>query len=290
MPRLHFGQQEGTGNSIVDGVISQKSFKILIETKKKKNFSISQINNHLNGFEDEEIRILLLIGGEILNKDKFDEIREKTVAKFNQNSQNDKNIEMSNISFNQVIKTFRDTIEEFDLEMQDLIDDYESFCDNENVLNKKDVRMRYVPCGDTFDLNLQYNLYYMPEDRGYRSHKYLGIYKNKCIRAIGKIKKITCINADKNGENIEVTEGDKLNDEEKKVLSEVIKEAYENYGHKVYKNHRFFITEKLYETEFKKTSKHGVLRARYHNLKEIFGKDLPDNVSVIADKLKKHEF
>lgn len=292
VPKLYFGQQESTESSVVDGVISQKSFKILIETKNKKYYRTDQINNHLTGFEKEDRKILLLIGGEILESNKLENIREKTVTEYNKNIDDDNIVELYNTSFNQIIKTFREVIEEFDVEMQNLVDDYEAFCEKKKVLNKKSVRMRVVPCGTTYDLNMKYDLYYMSAPRGYRSHKYIGLYKNKCIQAIGEIKKISQIEMEEGKEDIKVIEGDKLNKEEEEIIFKAIKEAYDRYGDKVNKDHRFFIVDKFYETEYKKTSKYGVQNARYYNLENILGEDITevDGVSVIADKLKDYEF
>jgi len=290
VPKLNFGQQAKTESSVVDGFINQESFKILIETKKRKNFSTSQINNHLTGFQDEDQKIMLLIGSEPLKDNYLNTVRSNTVAEYNKEMDGDSYIELYNTTFNSIINVFREVVDDYDFQMHELIDDYEIFCEDKNILDKRSKRMRYVPCGSTFDLNLKYNLYYMPASRGYKSHKYLGIYKNKCIRAVGKIKKISVANYNKNTEELKVIEGDDLSKEEEKKIIKVINEAYDKVGHKIHQNTRFFLTEELYETNFYKKSKYGVPGARYHNLEELLNEDIPDNTKKLADILNNYEF
>jgi len=61
---IHFSQQSRgqKGTTLPDGMISQSSFKIIIETKLKTNqFDISQLVGHLQSFENETQKILLAL-------------------------------------------------------------------------------------------------------------------------------------------------------------------------------------------------------------------------------------
>lgn len=44
---VRFGQQEKKGNGVVDGSITQESFKLVIETKLGDNFTAAQLERHL---------------------------------------------------------------------------------------------------------------------------------------------------------------------------------------------------------------------------------------------------
>lgn len=41
--------------------------------------------------------------------------------------------------------------------------------------------------GTIIDFNISNNIYYDKSERGFRAHDYLGLYKQKRVRAIGKI-------------------------------------------------------------------------------------------------------
>ena len=56
------------------------------------------------------------------------------------------------------------------------------------------------------------------------------------------------------------------------------------------KDHRFFLVDKYYETKYKKTSKYGMMGARYFDLAEILGDYIPDNTRDIAKKLSELEW
>ena len=47
--------------------------------------------------------------------------------------------------------------------------------------------MRMQLAGVTFDFNIKSNIYYDNAERSFREHNILGLYKNKSVRAIGKI-------------------------------------------------------------------------------------------------------
>jgi len=50
--------------------------------------------------------------------------------------------------------------------------------------------MRVQLADTTFDFSVNENLYYDNIDRGFSAHDYLGLYKEKSVRAIGKITAI----------------------------------------------------------------------------------------------------
>jgi hypothetical protein len=58
---LRFGQQVGTGSSVVDGFIAQDSIKIVIEKKLASGFNGDQLLRHLDVFQDERHKLLILL-------------------------------------------------------------------------------------------------------------------------------------------------------------------------------------------------------------------------------------
>ena len=51
---LHFQQQKATDKSVLDGFISQDSVKIAVETKLFDSFDLTQLENHLTVFKNEQ--------------------------------------------------------------------------------------------------------------------------------------------------------------------------------------------------------------------------------------------
>ena len=51
-------------DSVPDAVISQKSFKIVVETKLYNQFDKRQLVNHLKEFGSEDIKVLLTLRSE----------------------------------------------------------------------------------------------------------------------------------------------------------------------------------------------------------------------------------
>lgn len=288
--QIYFGQQKGTGKSIIDGVIFQESFKILIETKRGNNFTTKQIKRHLNGFENEHQKILLLIGSEPVKNNELEKLKAETVFEYNKLENVENGVKLINTTFNELIDLFEEVIEVFDKDMQELIEDFKILCEEQNLMNKKKTRMRGVPCGDSLELNIENNIYYMPSDRGYKNHEYIGLYTNKCIRAVGEIDKVSVLKCNTEEKKVENVEGDVLNNKEKEKILKVVEIAFERYGHKISENTRFFLVKDFYLTEYEKNSKYGMMGARYFDLSEILGDDYTDNIEIIAEKLKKYDW
>ena len=128
---LNFEQQKAGENSIPDGLIKQDSFKILIETKRGKNFSEKQLKNHMNGFENEKYKILLVIStSDTSNKKKRNLIE----------TANKRDIQLVFTTFNRIISAARNIFSEYEYEMKNLINgeklariDYVKIVDPDNL-------------------------------------------------------------------------------------------------------------------------------------------------------------
>lgn len=267
---IKFGQQEKGQYSIPDAFIQQDSFKILIETKLYNQQDINQIKNHFTEFKDEPNQIFLWINKEpIVNKYKNEIFNE--VKKFNKNRNH--KVCFASITFKEICGTFNDILNYYDFEMKEMIQDYEAFCYESGLLDNADTKIRFVPVGDTLTENMMYNIYYYPISHSYQSHNYIGLYNAKTVKGIGKIICSADINYDVNNDNMDIKETQigSLTDENKKSIKEVIAHAYNEYGYEIYKNHRFFIVDKFYETEFKKISPGGMMGKRYYDISTIEG-------------------
>lgn len=280
---LEFSQQEKNEESIPDGIFYQESFKVAIETKMGKHFDELQLINHLNTFEKIEGKKVLIGLSPIF----MDENLKRKIIKI---SQETNNVIFKNLTFKQIINTFREILEDYEFELHNIIDDYEEYCNQSGLIKETKFKMRIVPCGDSFELNKKHNVYFCPEKRGYSDHRYIGIYKNKSVGAIGKIKNIVVAKL-LNSELIIKEKKTILSEDQKENIINIINESKEVYGWNISKDHRFFIVEQFYPTDFKKSSKGGIQGARFKNLKEILNVEgnLP-KTEKIAELLNKENW
>jgi len=110
------------------------------------------------------------------------------------------------------------------------------------------------------------NLYYDNIDRGFSAHDYLGLYKEKSVRAVGKINAIIAAVTMENGLEYKV-ELRVLTNERKQQIDRAIEDG-KNYGY-VLDTTRYFFVEKFYETDFKKITPRSPMGSRVFDLSQI---------------------
>lgn len=248
---LQVNQQERGPESVPDGELSQPSFLLVLETKRGDSFREGQLKRHLEAFGGEDQQVLLLLTRGDPDMNSFDDVNEAA---------QDQGVTFGTVTFSTLIDALigdDGILGEYERDLRTLVRDYESFCSEEGLLPEDDV-LRAVPCGDTHELNARLNLYYMPASRGYRTHDYVGIYFNKSIQYIGKLKKDVEVNLQGGkltGETVDLTE------EEREQIQEAMWPAIEQ-------NHRFLLVEKFHPTDFTKESKYGMRGAQYFSLRE----------------------
>ena len=187
-----------------------------------------------------------------------------------------------------------DIVDERDSEIMAVLDDYKKYCFDEKLIPDDENWMRAIVAGTTLEDNLKYDFYYDQASRGYSGHGYIGLYKGKSIRAIGKLKK-TVVAELVNGEVSYINEsGEVATKEEIEKIKEAIVHAESEYGYNLKTvKHRYFIVEHFYPTDFKKASKNPIQKSKYFNLAEMFkSKTLPktDEIASILDGKTWEEF
>lgn len=285
---VKFEQQTSASYSVPDGAITQESFKIVIETKLYGQENIDQVIKHTNSFGEEKNKFLMLINVHKIPTDYKKKIRDKLNEKVT-------GIELIDTTFEDIITSFRLVIADYDTEMNMIIDDYEDYCNSENLISIEDRLMRVLPVGNTLEHNFKYKLYYAPTSRSYnRRHKYLGLYTQKKIKGVGEI--ILIVDADylKEAKKLkcEVVEGahDQLTEEVQNNILQAMIHGEKDFGYQIYTGHRFFIVSQFIETEFKKDSSGGLLGARYFDLTE-YGLDKAElSIELIAKKLNNQKW
>jgi hypothetical protein len=276
---LQFRQQKGTGKSVVDGFIAQDSIKIVVETKLTPTFDLAQLENHLNVFDVEQHKLLILLSplmGDGLSG-QLVSIRKKAALK---------NISVVHTSFEDIVEKTRKCLSDHDEEMLALASDFEVFCSENNLLPRDQYSLFVPPCGLSFEANERFRLYYCPAIRSHRDAKYLGIYAQKKVRAIGQISKVVaCTVNTATGKVSAENEAIDLTDEEKERILGAVKEA-ETREWDLTTGHKFYLCDSLEPTDFLKISPGGIVGHRNFDLEKVLGNKVPKDLSTIARSLR----
>lgn len=284
-PEISFDLQVAGDESVPDAIISQKSFKIVVETKLYNQFGKQQLMNHLKQFGSEDIKVLLTIDPKPMKVELFSEMASE-IKKYNADNINRlmHPIKHVNLTFEQLVEAMEDIIDDRDTEIISVLDDFKKYCFDEKLIPDSYKWMRAIVAGTTFNDNMELNLFYDQESRKFSEHGYIGLYKDKSIRAIGKLKK-TIIAVEENHEMKYRTEsGEPSTPDDIKRIEEAIRRATD-YGYNLRTiSHRYFMVEKFYPIDFRKSSKNPIQKSKFFNLAEMFGyKTMPDTETISKD-------
>ena len=282
-PEIIFTLQEKSISSIPDATITQESFKIVVETKMSDWFYEEQLVRHLNSFNDEKYKVMITLAPELMEATKKNAF-EKTLRRYNAN-QNRPVIHI-NTTFEAMANAISEVLDDRDYEMQDVLADYLNYCYTDGLIPVSDAwkYMRMQLAGATFDFNVESNVYFDSVDRGFRAHDTLALYKNKSVRAIGKvIARITAVETENEVKyNAEFGE---LTEERKEIIKNAMAEG-DTHGYNLRSNeHRYFFVEKFYETDFKKITPRAPMGTRIFDLTQVLRtEDIPD-IEELAKRL-----
>ena len=236
----------------------------------------------------EEIKVLLTLDPKPLKKSLMDSFG-VALKKYNTDkiSMIKTPIRHVNITFEQLVDAMEDIVDERDSEIMAVLDDYKNYCLEEKLIPDDENRMRAIVAGTTFEDNLKYNFYYDQASRGYSGHGYIGLYKGKSIRAIGKLKKTSVAELVDGKVSYTNESGEAATKEEIEKIKEAIIHAELEYGYNLKTiKHRYFIVDQFYPTDFKKASKNPIQKSKYFNLTKMFkSKTLPktDEIAALLD-------
>ena len=128
--------------------------------------------------------------------------------------------------------------------------------------------MTVVPCGTSLRENVRFRLYFEPPSRPSKARsKFIGLYKEKCVRYIGRIRTVVVGKLGIDTVNVQSTEGHNPTAEELRRISDII-HACSYYPDLREEWTRYYIFDQFEETEIRKTSKGGIWGARVFNLSD----------------------
>ncbi len=282
-PEITFSLQEKGRKSVPDATISQESFKIVVETKLFDWFYKEQLEKHLLSFKDEKFKVFMTLAPTHMAKAKKTDF-ESELKEYNKRQKYP--VIHINTTFEEIVTAIQEILDERDYEMHEVLEDYIIYCENDNLMASSNAwkLMRMKLTGKTYEFNVENDVYYDSVEHGFRAHGYLGLYKEKSIRAVGKIEAIITAVVDENDELVYNAEKGELTDERKQKILKAIADGA-NYGYDM-TGERYFFVEKFYETDFRKTSPGASMGTKFFDLSEIISVGKKTPTKEIAEMLK----
>jgi len=229
---IEINQQERAKDSVPDGTIIQRSFKVLVEAKVDAGVDTDQLIRHAANFSNESQKILLLLTKQPIEKKEEENISRQILAAH-------PGVVFKNITYEGVCKAIRGLFKDYEYEMYALVDDYVEYCNDANLFDQSKFLMRILPCGESVEINKKYGIYFHPSDRGYTNHSFVGIYANKTVQSIWAIDSVFDIEFDGTKLKKKLIQGRATNDYDEKIIG-IIKDAKKECGYNVEDGHRFF--------------------------------------------------
>ena len=277
-----FTQQVAGKGSIPDGVMAQESFKVIIETKLHNKFSVNQLTAHLSSFNNEQKQILLALGPRKLAEKQRIEVERVITESHNSG------VKLISTTFQAIIDAIRSVLAEYDFELHDLVNDYEGYCVQSNLLDVSHSLLRIVPCGWSRELNVKYNVYFAPSNRGYTKHSYVGLYANlnsvKGMFYVGRL--INTIQANLASDSLLkiISSTEPPTELQLKMITDCMHESLQEQKVSISTGHTFFCINQFFETKYLKKSKYGMQGTRIVNLKSLLG-GTPSGADEVASQL-----
>lgn len=273
-----FRMQEKSQDSVPDASITQESFKVVVETKLWSWFDTNQLMHHLLSFSDETCKVLLTLAPEYMAPEKKAAV-DAQLASYNRNLKHP--VRHVNTTFDALVNAIRDLLDEKDSDMQEILDDFLDYCYHDHLIPTADgwKYLRVQLAGTTFDFNTKENLYYDRIDRGFRAHDYLGLYKNKSVKAIGRIQTIITAERRDSGELEYHAERGTITDAHKAAIARAIENG-KQYGYDLC-SQRYFFVEQFYASDFRKITPRAPMGSRIFDLTQLLEtEDLPDTAQL----------
>ena len=257
---VNFQQQIKNKFSVPDGGIVQEPIHIVIETKVTAGVDAGQLIRHCESFKKGRTGNYLLL----LTRDKADD---QTLDSVRRKAKEIGAI-FRNVTFEDLCDSLKGLAKEYETHLMRVIEDYAAYCTETDLLPDRREWLRIVPCGTTYDLNKQWHVYYQPAERSYSAHNYIGIYKQKAVRLLGRVAATYDRKVAANGQ-IELTF---INGTDTPMFRQRIEgmvvDSNQKLGWDLKNDTRFFCANELLSTDFVKTSWGGIQGARFWDISE----------------------
>jgi hypothetical protein len=184
------------------------------------------------------------------------------------------------LTFEELCNSLNGLAKEYEIHLLHVVEDYVAYCAEMELLPDRRKWLRIVPCGETFELNQKWNLYYQPTARSYSKHEFIGIYNQKSVRLIGRVAAIYDSKLDAAGKmQLKLSEGiDRP--EFRKRIENMVADSKQELGWELDSDYRFFCADRFLPTNFEKTSWGGIQGARFQDISEQVEKADTDDLKL----------
>ena len=279
---LMFEQQVRSSSSVPDALISQAPLAIYIETKRGGELDRNQIERHLSSIdESSKVHAKMILFG--LTKTPINKATSEDIVRRAKSSK----ISFIPITFSDLVRSLRSVCEDHETALHDILSDYESYLESENLLQIGDILSAF-PVSWTFEQNMSFGLYFEPPDRKSKAmSRFIGLYQNKRIKAIATIATVVVGENSPAGLVVSATEKGELSNDERRRIENAIAHFQFSEG-----KHRYYLFDKICETNFVKRTKYGMMNRRDFNLSNWLDYNNRNNYSIkeVAEGLKEESW
>ena len=255
------------GSGRPDALIQQAPFEIYVETKPGGELSANQIKAHLATIKKNETvpgaSILIGLTGTAIDTALYKKLRD--LGKL-------KKVQFFATTFSDIADILESASADYRTDLNLILEEYRAFIHERNLVPISENRLLVNPCGTSYVQNKLHCIYHDQPGRSKAFCKYLGIYKDKSVSLIGKV--LAVVTARIEGKRVVITKNHQLSwtrgephqptkEELNRILGIVDGSDYYNLRHEEV---RYYIVDRFVETDFRKTSKHGIFGHRYFNL------------------------
>lgn len=267
-----FHLQNKLGDSIPDAMLSQNAWTLYIETKTDAAFEPLQIERHIASIAADahkrniKTNLLLALTVKSIDESVLRDLNEKSMAS---------GVLFTHLTFDDLLVELKNLVKEYESDLFSVVQDFESYLQISKLIGEDHIYMPFYPCGDSFEQNKIYAMYYEPASRNLKQHIFFGIYYKKEIRFISKVQAIVVRLPKSDSSQVAEFDFQKFNGTEemkmeikRKIEEMILASPYHDLESTA---HRFYIGDDAHETVVTKTSPGGIMRYRYLNLKQELG-------------------
>jgi hypothetical protein len=273
---VRFQQQVGKVASVPDGIITQPSFAVYIETKNFDWFSSQQLQDHLAALakENAEQKVMLALSNfEGDMSQRFRDVEQRCAE------QHGGRITFAAVSFQVLLDAVRRP--GLSPSLTSTIDELEQYLNHENLLPDWKGRLDVCNCAQFADKQVANNVYICPAEGGPYSHsraEFLGLYWNKYVRYIASVRGVVDIYKDGTYKLLWI------NDDT--LEADIVPLACQRFNDTFLDNTdwdaRVFVLAPLVKTAFHKYTPGGMRGKEYFWVKSL----LPASTEELAEKLR----
>ncbi|MGY2132370.1 hypothetical protein ACW9KT_09085 [Hymenobacter sp. HD11105] len=274
---VQFQQQVGKGASVPDGIITQPSFAVYIETKNFDWFYSQQLSDHLIALaqENAEQKIMLALSnfeGDVSQR--FKDVQKQCTEQYGGR------IVFAAVTFQELLDAVR--LPGLSPSLNSTIDEFEQYLNHENLLPDWKGRLDVCNCSQFAGMLVSANVYICPAEGGAYSHsrcEFLGLYWSKYVRYIANVRGVVDLYKDNTHKLLWINDGSAEGD-----IVDLARQRFKQaYLDNTDWNARVFVLGPLVETAFHKNTSGGMRSSReYFWVRHL----LPASPEELAEKLR----